>query len=655
MTVHERNAMRLARIFCLVLIAAMTGCAAAPLPPVRVQVPSRTIGYLEEVKPILDKRCTVCHSCYNSPCQLKLDSFEGADRGATKRAVYNASRLTSMDPTRLFTDAQSTAEWRQKEFFSVTGSTAADGANDSLMIQLLSHKMKNPASEGEYHPEADDLTCSEDGKELGGYLKKHPNRGMPFGFPPLKQQEFDIIAGWLVQGARGPTAAQQAELIAPKASDARAIEQWEAFLNQDDPKHAMTARYLYEHLFLAHVKFGTPTNEFFELVRSKTAPGAAAGADPDRAALRRPRRRARLLPLPEDPLDHRPEDPHGLRPRRRPDAALHGTLHRTGVAAAAAPGRLRQEAERQPLRGLRADPAALALSVPARQRPVHHHDLHPRPGLQGADRPQRDQRPVLGHVPGPGSRPERGEPRLPETAQRQVEDAHRGGQQPAARFGPGRRVPEGGDRLLPRPAGFLRVAQLRRARLRCHLERQPRLGHAGAHRLPPLRQRLGAQGRAGEPAEDPLGARLPPAGTDLLRARRRFRRVRHGGPPAGRPAVHGRPARRGRELLPRFSPGGEAAGDHAVVVHRRRSQEDPLLSGRDAGEDPLRDGRAETRIHGTSGQGAPAARDGDRVRPHQLLAGRERRCRASRRSTRRGRTTCGRSVSSPSPGRRSSR
>ena len=35
----------------------------------------------------------------------------------------------------------------------------------------------------------------------------------------------------------------------------------------------MTARYLYEHLFLAHVKFGTPTNEFFELVRSKTAPG----------------------------------------------------------------------------------------------------------------------------------------------------------------------------------------------------------------------------------------------------------------------------------------------------------------------------------------------------------------------------------------------
>jgi len=30
----------------------------------------------------------------------------------------------------------------------------------------------------------------------------------------------------------------------------------------------MTARYIYEHLFLAHIKFGTSTNEFFELVRS---------------------------------------------------------------------------------------------------------------------------------------------------------------------------------------------------------------------------------------------------------------------------------------------------------------------------------------------------------------------------------------------------
>lgn len=257
----------------LLLAFLIAGCAAKALPPVSVKIPTRTIAYQQEVKPLLDKRCTVCHSCYNSPCQLKLDSFEGADRGATKRAIYNSTRLSSMDPTRLFTDAQSTPEWRKKNFFSITESTVTDGLNDSIMIQLLSHKMKNPKSAGEYRPEAEDLTCSENAKEVAGYLEKHPNNGMPFGFPPLKQDEFEIIAGWLVQGAKGPDAAQQAELTTPKASDALAIREWETFLNQGDAKHAMTARYLYEHLFLAHLKFGTPTNEFYELVRSKTASG----------------------------------------------------------------------------------------------------------------------------------------------------------------------------------------------------------------------------------------------------------------------------------------------------------------------------------------------------------------------------------------------
>ncbi|MDD4861723.1 MAG: fatty acid cis/trans isomerase [Smithellaceae bacterium] len=262
--------------FVLVIAAILAACAAKAPRPVFFQVPTRPIDYIKEVKPILDRRCAVCHSCYNSPCQLKIDSFEGADRGASKKAVYNGSRLRAMDPTRLFTDAQSTEEWRKKEFFSVTDSKASGGSNDSIMIEILSHKINNPKSVGEYHPEADDLTCSQNSEELGGYLKKHPNNGMPFGFPALKPEEFDIIAGWLVQGAKGPDAAEQEILTRPKAGDAHAIKQWETFLNRDDAKHAMTARYLYEHLFLAHIKFGTPTNEYYELFRSKTPPGEPA-------------------------------------------------------------------------------------------------------------------------------------------------------------------------------------------------------------------------------------------------------------------------------------------------------------------------------------------------------------------------------------------
>jgi hypothetical protein len=260
----------LASISCSILCVA---CASKPLPPVAIKIPTRQIAYLQEVKPLLEKRCTVCHSCYNSPCQLKLDSFEGVDRGASKRAIYNASRLSSMEPTRLFIDAKTTEEWRRKQFFSVTASTAPEGFNDSLMIQLLAHKIRNPKSSGEYRPEADDLTCAENGSELAEYLEKHPNRGMPYGFPPLKQDEFELVAGWLYQGAKGPSTSEQQALETPKAADAVAILKWEAFFNQQNPKHAMTARYIYEHLFLAHIRFDTTTNEFYEIVRSKTPPG----------------------------------------------------------------------------------------------------------------------------------------------------------------------------------------------------------------------------------------------------------------------------------------------------------------------------------------------------------------------------------------------
>ena len=257
----------------ILFILTFAGCVAKALPPVAIKMPDHKINFLTEVKPLLDKRCVVCHSCYNSPCQLKLSSYEGVDRGGSKKAIYNATRLTTMDPTRLFIDAQTTKEWRNKEFFTVTESQAQPGYNNSIMLQLLSHKMKTPVSRGEYHAEANDLTCSETDIELGGYLKEHPNNGMPFGFPPLTKKEFAIISGWLVQGAKGPDALEQQTLTAAAVEDVKAIQRWEEFLNRDDPKYAMTARYLYEHLFLAHISFGTSSGSYYELIRSRTPVG----------------------------------------------------------------------------------------------------------------------------------------------------------------------------------------------------------------------------------------------------------------------------------------------------------------------------------------------------------------------------------------------
>ena len=258
-------------LLCSALVLILSACGAkAPL-PVAFTPPTHRINYLKEVKPLLDKRCVICHSCYNSPCQLKFSSYDGLDRGATKKKVYDATRLTTMDPTRLFIDAQSTEEWRDKGFFSVTDNNAEQGYNNSIMLQLLSHKMEHPKSVGDYFPEADDLTCSATRIELGGYLEKHPNRGMPFGFPPLTKDEFNLIAGWLSQGAKGPSLPEQEKLITPPPADRKEISKWENFFNLDDAKHAMTARYLYEHLFLAHIRF--TGKDYYELVRSTTPSG----------------------------------------------------------------------------------------------------------------------------------------------------------------------------------------------------------------------------------------------------------------------------------------------------------------------------------------------------------------------------------------------
>jgi hypothetical protein len=41
------------------------------------------VSFVKDIKPILDSRCVSCHGCYDAPCQLKLGSTDGLDRGAT--------------------------------------------------------------------------------------------------------------------------------------------------------------------------------------------------------------------------------------------------------------------------------------------------------------------------------------------------------------------------------------------------------------------------------------------------------------------------------------------------------------------------------------------------------------------------------------------
>ena len=218
----------------------------------------KKIDYIKDIKPILNKRCVVCHSCYNSPCQLKLSSHEGLDRGATKQLVYD-TRLQASDPTRLFIDAKNTEEWRKKEFYSVTDTTASE--DGSLAMLMLNQKKIKPESEGFYNSE-EDLTCSETKKELMTFFEDNPHKGMPYGFPELEPEEYSLLMTWLSQGAKNSD-------VKAKAIDPN-INKWETFFNKESMKNKVMSRYIYEHVYIGHIYFPNDTNRFYELVRSKT-------------------------------------------------------------------------------------------------------------------------------------------------------------------------------------------------------------------------------------------------------------------------------------------------------------------------------------------------------------------------------------------------
>jgi hypothetical protein len=233
------------------------------------------VSFVRDVKPILDSRCVVCHGCYDAPCQLKLESPEGLDRGASKAVVY-ATRLEPMAPTRLFVDGKTTADWRGKQFFPVLNEredSSTANLDGSTLYQMLLLKQdhafptsgKLPAS---FKFELDrELQCPAR-EEFGKFQRQHPDWGMPYGFPPLRQQEFETVSAWLEQGG---------EFSPPPPVSAPArkeVQRWEAFLNGDSPKEQLVARYLYEHWFAGHLHIkGHTQREFFRLVRSKTPPG----------------------------------------------------------------------------------------------------------------------------------------------------------------------------------------------------------------------------------------------------------------------------------------------------------------------------------------------------------------------------------------------
>lgn len=235
------------------------------------------ISYHQDIKPILDTRCVACHACYDAPCQLKLGSTTGLDRGATKQVVYGA-RLEAIDPTRLFIDATSTAGWREKDFYPVLNervNSAQANINNSLLAKFLILKRGNPLPESGKLADSFDLSLGRELScptvaEFAGFKRDHPGWGMPYAMPGLSLKQEYTIMQWLQEGAKF-----DADPV-PSNVAVKAIAEWEHFFNRQSLKQQLVSRYIFEHLFLGHIHFqGHPKKEFYRLVRSTTPSGQA--------------------------------------------------------------------------------------------------------------------------------------------------------------------------------------------------------------------------------------------------------------------------------------------------------------------------------------------------------------------------------------------
>ncbi len=245
------------------------------------------VDYRQQVKPILEQRCVVCHGCYDAPCQLKLSAYEGLARGGSKQEVYDGTRLISTNLTRLFEDAKTNGEWREKGFFPVLNeaeNSVRANLENSVMAGMLALKQLHPLPDEKHLPESFDLKLDRDQQcpkqsEFAGFSANYPLWGMPYGLPGLADDEYRTLLNWLAQGAEPGHRRPLSNQIQQR------ISAWEDFLNSDALKHQLMSRYLFEHLFVANLYFeDLDRRVFFKLVRSATPPGESI----ERIVTRRP-------------------------------------------------------------------------------------------------------------------------------------------------------------------------------------------------------------------------------------------------------------------------------------------------------------------------------------------------------------------------------
>ncbi|PSJ18134.1 fatty acid cis/trans isomerase [Nitrosomonas supralitoralis] len=242
--------------------------------PVALPAPAEhPVSYAKEIRPILETKCLTCHSCFDAPCQLKLESAEGLLRGAFRESIYGGVRTEAMQPTRLGIDELTVSGWRERGFHSVL--QAENEQTKPLISGMISLAKQFPFPPNSKLPDSIELGINRKNQcvtseKFAEYAHDYPLSGMPFAVTGLSDQEYSLLAGWVNQGAVIPN-----ETITLTSGERQIIEHWESFFNQNEKRSKLVARWLYEHLFVASLYFPELDGElrFFELLRSSTPSG----------------------------------------------------------------------------------------------------------------------------------------------------------------------------------------------------------------------------------------------------------------------------------------------------------------------------------------------------------------------------------------------
>jgi len=261
------DTLRCLRISCLLVAAVLSVNCDVRL--ANSQSASSSVDeYSDRIEPIFSRRCVACHSCYNAPCQLNLQSYSGLARGANQLNVYDRSRVKSVSPSRLDIDGHSPSDWRARGFFDVLGGKPGR----TLLMEFVRLRATHPTVRPQ-KPVDQSKFCPVNLDQAMQILQNELELGMPYGLPPLSEAEIAALSDWVSIGAPGPTEATLATRHAVSPELQMQMRAWEGFLNGSSRREKLVGRYLFEHLFLAHLYFqsdaASPQPAFFRLVRSR--------------------------------------------------------------------------------------------------------------------------------------------------------------------------------------------------------------------------------------------------------------------------------------------------------------------------------------------------------------------------------------------------